>query len=200
MATTNWLYKAREIHPDFMGPVPVPEGLQDVELANLRMPILADCVLRYGEDFWTVAAAGVAPLFLGPPTRYKSFAAAVLVKACHRKLLPSAWCNVPVHLNQLERKRYSPESDKQIAKWTNVPFLVMDDFAMIQKDTWQYNVLIEIAMSRFDSSKPTCWTGNIDLKGKPTAQDIEAALHDCVGVQLTRRLLDRSEGYRLYVA
>ena len=139
-------------------------------------------------------------MFLGSPAVYKSYAAAVLTKQIHqRACVHTGWCNVPVQLNQLERKRFDKTTDALIDQWKDVPFLVMDDFGLIRMDSWQYGVLTEIAMSRFDAAKPTCWTGNIEIDGKPTLQAIEERLKACVGSQLTRRLLERSEHYRVYV-
>jgi len=58
----------------------------------------------------------------------------------------------------------------------------------------QHDVLVEIAMARFEAQKPTLWPGNIVL-----AQGNTQALTEAVGAQLSRRLMERSAGYRLYV-
>jgi DNA replication protein DnaC len=183
-----------------MGPLSIPEHFRDVSVGQITRKPLQDALLRYGRDFWTAASKGVAPMFLGPPSVYKSYAAAALCKALHeRACVHVGWCTVPVMLNQLERKRFDKATDRQIEDWKQVPFLVMDDFAMIRMDTWQYNAMVEIAMARFDAGKPTCWTGNVEITGKPTLQAVEEALRTGLGTQLTRRLLERSEGYRVYV-
>jgi DNA replication protein DnaC len=127
---------------------------------------------------------------------YKTFSAAVLAKLIHETAcVRVGWCDVPVTLFQLERKRFQPQTDLQIDRWKQVPWLVIDDFAMVQVGSWQHGVLCEIAMHRFSQGKPTCWTGNIQF---PRGQ--QHALVDAVGAQLARRVMEGSEGYRLAIA
>jgi DNA replication protein DnaC len=195
-----WLLQAVEWHPSLMGPLPLPEHMRECTLEMIPHKSLRKAVLRYGQDFWQLASKGIAPLFLGDPAQYKSYAAAAIAKALHeRACLRVAWCDVPITLNQLERRRFEKATDERIEQWKQVPWLVMDDFAMVRLDSWQYGVLAEVALYRFDAGKPTCWTGNIDVVGEPTAQAVEDSLKRAVGTQLTRRILERSEGFRVYV-
>jgi len=183
-----------------MGRAPIPDHFATVTIEQIPKRALRECILRYGKSFWQSASAGLAPMLLGPPSVYKSYGAAALAKALHeRACVRVDWCNVPVTLNQLERKRFERATDDQIERWKQVPFLVIDDFGMIKMGTWQYNALAEIAMYRFDTGRPTCWTGNIEISGSPTLDAITASLQQGVGTQLTRRMMERSEGYRLYV-
>jgi len=69
---------------------------------------------------------------------------------------------------------------------------------MIRLGSWQFDVMAEIAMSRFDARRPTMWTGNITLPGG-SLDGVQKALMSAVGAQLARRMLERSAGYRLYV-
>ena len=149
----------------------------------------------YGRDFWTAASAGIAPLFVGPPGVYKSYSAAVLATTIHERAgVRIGWCDVPVTLFQLERKRFLPQTDATIDRWKSVPWLVIDDFAMVAVGSWQHGVLCEIAMHRFSQGRPTCWTGNIQfLRGQ------QVALADAVGAQLARRILEGSEQFRLAI-
>ena len=151
--------------------------------------------MAYGREFWSAASRGLAPLLVGPPGVYKSYSAAVLAKQIHEKAcVRIAWCDVPVTLFQLERKRFQHATDELIDSWKQVPWLVIDDFAMVQVGSWQHGVLCEVAMHRFSHGKPTCWTGNIQF-----ARGQQSALVDAVGAQLARRLMEGSEGFRLAI-
>jgi len=195
-----WLLSAVEWHPDLMGPPDIPLPLRGVDLDSIPHRALRRNVQQYGQHFWELASKGIAPLYLGDPAQYKSYAAATIARALHeRACLRVAWCDVPVTLNQLERKRFERASDELIERWKQAPWLVMDDFAMVRMDSWQYGVLVEIGMYRFDAGRPTCWTGNVQINGEAGAGAVEEALKSAVGVQLTRRILERSEGYRVYV-
>lgn len=183
-----------------MGRLPIPEHLHDCELERIPHKALRDAVLRYGSNFWTLASRGIGPLFLGDPAQWKSYAAASIARALHeRACVRVGWCDVPIALNQLERKRFDPATDETIESWKQVPWLVLDDFAMVRIDSWQYSVLAEIALYRFDAGRPTCWTGNVDVSQGSGPEAVEAGLKQAVGAQLTRRILERSEGYRVYV-
>jgi DNA replication protein DnaC len=182
-----------------MGKAPVPEQFSDAVVDVIPHKTLRDCVLKYGQQFWQQASRGFAPLFLGAPGVYKSFAAAALSRVLHeRACVPIAWCDVPVGLNAMERRRFDRATDEQIERWKQVPWLVLDDFAMAKKDSWQHGVLTEVAMARFDLGRPTCWTGNIEVTS-PSPQAVEEALRENAGVQLARRILERSENFRVYV-
>lgn len=195
-----WLLRAVEAHPALMGRPPIPEHLLHARIEAIPHKTVREILVRYGREFWTAASRGLAPLFLGPPSVYKSYAAAALARALHeRACIRVDWCNVPITLNQLERKRFERATDERIEAWKQVPFLVIDDFAMAKIDSWQYNAMVEIAMYRFDSGRPTCWTGNLDISGPATKETIDHAMKVCAGVQLARRIMERSEGFRAYV-
>lgn len=156
---------------------------------------LKKLITNYGRDFWAAASHGIAPLLVGPPGVYKSYSSAVLAKQIHEKAcVRVAWCDVPVTLFQLERKRFQHATDEVIDGWKQVPWLVIDDFAMVQVGSWQHGVLCEIAMHRFSQGRPTCWTGNVQF-----ARGQQNALVDAVGAQLARRLMEGSEGFRLAI-
>lgn len=182
-----------------MGQAPIPDQFQTATI-DVVPDQLRTCVLAYGKAFWQAASKGVAPLFLGNPARYKSYSAAALAKALHeRACVRVDWCDVPITLNQLERNRFDRATDERIERWKTVPFLVMDDFGMVKVDSWQHGVLAEVGMSRFDRGYPTCWTGNVAIDGQVSSATIDEALRRHVGVQLARRIMERSEGYRVYV-
>lgn len=191
----QWLREAVEPSPLLVGPPPVPGQFADASLNDIPSEPLKGLLKRYGSEFWDAAARGAAPLLVGPPGTYKSYAAAVLCKQLHARVgIRTEWCTVPVQLTKLERMRFTANTDDQIERWKSCAFLVCDDFAMVRLNSWQHDVLVEIAMARFEAQKPTLWTGNVVL-----AQGNTQALTDAVGAQLSRRLMERSTGYRLYV-
>lgn len=195
MTLPDWLRDAIEPSASLVGEAPVPSQFKDARLSEITAKPLHSLLRKYGSEFWQAAAVGVAPLLVGPPGTYKSYAAAVLCKQLHAKvLIRTTWCTVPVQLTKLERMRFTATTDETIETWKSCPFLVCDDFAMVRINSWQHDVLIEIAMARFEAQKPTLWTGNVVL-----APGNIQALTDAVGAQLCRRLLERSTGYRLYV-
>lgn len=187
-----------EAHPNLVGPLEVPAQFADASLETIPHAKLREQVREYGRQFWDLAPRGIAPVWLGPPATYKSYAAAVLCTAMHGQGVKTAWVTVPVRLTELERKRYSPEADHALARWKTVPFLVLDDFAMVRLNSWQHDALVEIAMARFETQRPTLWTGNVFIEGTTTPK-LSTLLEQVVGAQLTRRMLERSEGFRYYV-
>lgn len=195
----NWLRQVAEPHIDLVGPSPVPYQFDGVTFDMLPTKGLKRVISAYGAKFWSEGAQGMAPLLIGPPGAFKSVSAAILSNQIRTKaLVKTGWCTIPVDLTRLERARYAERTSEQIQEWINVPFLVIDDFAMVRLGSWQFDVMAEIAMSRFDARRPTMWTGNITLPGG-NLDGVQKALTGSVGAQLTRRMLERSSGYRLYV-
>lgn len=195
---SNWLLEAIEPAPSLVGPNEIPSQFAEATLSGIKPVRVRTLVSTYGQQFWEVAALGVAPLLVGSPGTYKSYAAAVLGRQVQDVAQVSVgWCTVPVALTQLERKRYDARTDEQIERWKTVPFLVLDDFAMARVGSWQYDVMVEIMMARFDGLKPTLYTGNV-LVSDPK-QQLREEMQRLLGVQVTRRVFERSEGFRQYV-
>lgn len=194
----NWLLDAAEPHQNLVGPLALPPQFAEARLEDIPYAKLREQVREYGRQFWELAPRGIAPVWLGPPATYKSFSAAVLCKAMHAQGIKTAWVTVPVKLTEFERKRYDGTADQALTHWKQVPFLVFDDFAMVRLNSWQHDALVEVAMARFESQKPTLWTGNVFVE-EGTTPKLSALLEQAVGAQLTRRMLERSEGFRYYV-
>lgn len=197
--TPSPLLQFVEPHADLMGPSVIPSQFADATLGALPSAAIRKLLRSYGQQFWDVAGQGIAPVLLGPPATYKSYAAAVLVKQVEAAQLKAAWCTVPVQLTELERKRYEPKTDACITAWKRVPFLVLDDFGMIRVGSWQHDILCEIAMARFEARRPTVWTGNVLVQEGEARPNPRALIEQHLGIQLARRLFERSEGFRLYV-
>lgn len=187
-----------EAHPNLVGPLDIPSQFTNAQLDQIPHQTLRDQVRNYGKHFWELAPRGIAPVWLGPPASYKSYSAAVLCTAMHHQGVKTAWLTVPVKLTELERKRYSDTAEQLIAHWKQVPFLVLDDFAMVRLNSWQHDALVEIAMSRFENQRPTLWTGNVFFE-QGVKPDIAVLIQEAVGAQLMRRIVERSEGYRYFV-
>lgn len=187
-----------EPHPNLVGALDLPAQFADVRLEAIPHAKLREQVREYGRQFWDMAPRGIAPVWLGPPATYKSYAAAVLCTAMHGQGVKTAWLTVPVKLTELERKRYSDVADRALAAWKQAPFLVLDDFAMVRMNSWQHDALVEIAMARFENQRPTLWTGNVFVDPGVTPK-LSTMLEQVVGGQLTRRIIERSEGFRYYV-
>jgi DNA replication protein DnaC len=194
-AIAPWLLEAMLPHAGLLPPNPVPSQFEGAQLVTIPHANLRELVARYGRAFFEQASSGVAPLLLGAPGRYKSYAAALLATRIRdAALIPVGWCDCPVALSRFERNRYAAATDAQIEAWKVVPWLVLDDFGMVKEGTWQMGVLTEIAFTRFDRGLPTCWTGNVEIGPDP-----HATLVETVGAQLARRMWESSEGYRLRV-
>lgn len=194
-----WLAGAVQPTAELVGPDPVPAQFSNATLAAVPHAGLRATVRKYGAEFWEAADQGLAPVFLGPVGTFKSHSAALISRQIRDVArVRTDWCTVPIDLTSLERKRYDDRTDQRIQAWKETPFLVMDDFGMIKVGGWQYDVMVEIAMHRFEARRPTLWTGNV-LVAKPSAEALRQTMVDMLGAQLTRRILERSEGYRIYI-
>lgn len=194
-----WLAAAVQPTQEMLGPSPIPAQFDHAKFNAIPHAGLRGVVRQYGGDFWQAAESGLAPVFLGPVGTFKSHSAALLSRQIRDVArVRTGWCTVPVDLTAMERKRFAPATDEQIQAWKDVPFMVMDDFGMVKVGSWQYDVMVEIAMHRFEQARPTLWTGNI-LVQKPGPDAIRQTMTDMLGAQLTRRVLERSEGYRIYI-
>lgn len=194
-----WLAGAVQPTDEMLGPSPVPAQFDNATFSAIPHAGLRGVVRKYGTDFWDAAGAGLAPVFLGPVGTFKSHSAALLSRQIRNVArIRTGWCTVPVDLTEMERKRFAPRTDERIQDWKDVPFLVMDDFGMVKVGSWQYDVMVEIAMHRFAQGMPTLWTGNV-LVSKASSDALRQTMTDMLGAQLTRRVLERSEGYRIYI-
>lgn len=195
----TWLKQAVQPTLETLGPSPVPGQFAEATLDTIPSRRMRELVRKYGANFWDAGGGGIAPVLLGPVGTFKSYAAAVISRQVRDVArVRTGWCTVPIDLTKLERSRYTDATDRQIQEWKEVPLLVMDDFGMVRVASWQYDILVEIAMERFAAVRPTIWTGNV-LVDKVSPDGLRQTMTDMLGAQLTRRILERSEGYRLYI-
>lgn len=156
------------------------------EKASLeRIPkTLKPAVTEYLNEFWTVAAAGLAPVFLGRSRTGKTMAAAVIARIVHATVpLDVKWCSAP---------GWAAEPFNQsLDMLRRAPLLVLDDLQAITKESRAFTGLQAVLSSRFDALRPTIITGNIYL---PHGKEWET-LGDLYGPALARRLQDAGKGF-----
>lgn len=153
--------------------------------------VLRAVVLDYLTRFWDTAPEGIAPLFLGRARTWKSYAAAVICGGAVHAQVPTDFVSCPSELLNLDLDRFSAESRSLVRRWEQIPFLVLDDFAVIREHSFPGQILTAIAAARFDARLPTVWTGNLGSQKGAEFSDI-ARLYSPM---LARRLEDGSKGF-----
>lgn len=185
----TWLELERLRNPNPPAPT-LPPRFAGAVLKDVQPGAVRDVLCDYSTQFWQVAADGRGPLFLGRAASGKTTAAAVLARlvAPH---VETCWVSVPVLQVGFERSRFDPTLTQQIEHWHSVPFLVLDDFAVIEPRSPGHGILTAVIASRFDHQRPTCYTGNLSL---PAGREWEA-LAERYGPLVARRLRDTSTGF-----
>lgn len=190
---TSWLEKL--VKPvNVMGPSEIPRRYETVKLDIVPHAGLVKSARKYGADFWEAAPKGFAPLFLGAAGEYKTVTAAVIAQKVRSAGIDVCWVNCAGEFSKFDREAFDPETKKRLNQLKNVPFLVLDDFAQVPPGTRMMNTLIEIGTHRYDNLLPTLYTGNLVVTKGDTSK---LAAH--VGACLERRMLDASEGYKVFV-
>lgn len=189
--TSNWLLEAR-MSPTVLPPLDLPRRYMDATLKNVPHLALVKVARNYGTKFWEAAPKGLAPLLVGAAGEYKTVTAAAIARAVHDVMnIEVGWCNCAVDFIRFDREAFAPSTQVRIAQLKLIPFLVMDDFTQVPLGSRMHNTLQEIAGVRFDSLRPTLWTGNIVLEKGDTEK-----LAKTVGTFLARRILETSVGFR----
>lgn len=186
----NWLQEARSRNPYPIPPAIPPRYLQH-KLADLPNTVVRKTAEDYLTRFWTVAPTGQGPLFLGRAETWKTTAAALVAQAVAAAGVETTWVSVPRYQVDFERSRFDSDLTRTIKSWESVSFLVMDDFAVIGRNSYGHMLLNAIITARFDAQKPTCWTGNLDL---PEGREWDA-ISELYGPLFARRLEATSTGY-----
>ena len=187
----TWLDQARLTYPLHL--VNMPQRFRAADSTELPQAGLCSIVGEYIEQFWDLAPQGIAPLLLGPARTWKTHAAAAIAnKVFLAGRVPVEWVNVPDQFLTLDLNRYTDESRRMIARWKRVPFLVMDDFGVIEKGSFGATVLAAVASARFDSQRPTLWTGNVHT---PSSAQLFKTLAQVYSPLFARRLEDGSRGF-----
>lgn len=184
----TWLDTERTRNPHPI-PVVIPERFVGAQISGIPDKTLRATSKKFLQDFYNVAAQGIAPVFLGATGQYKTFAAAAIANLTS-PVAETYWVNCPEDIGRLSLARFTPETVRTIDRWSTVPFLIMDDFAINPKG-FGAEVLQIIASARFAATRPTLWTGNVS----PDWDQITAAY----GAMFSRRLRDGGRGYTVEI-
>lgn len=188
---TNWLLETRQRNPN-PTPLILPTRYEDVHLGGIKHKELYEMSQLWLRNFWDVAPNGIAPLFVGTSGEYKTYAALAIAKQVSSTIETCvAWC--PQLAVQLLLNRFSVEP--LIRRYCQVPFLVMDDFAVLEPTREQMQALLVIISERYNMKRPTLWTANIVVDTKDPFKHIR----ERYGVLVERRLMEMSENYRVAV-
>jgi DNA replication protein DnaC len=172
----------------------LPPRFADPKFGKIERPACQDVAKRYLDQFWEVAPQGIAPVLLGRTQTWKTYTAAYiarhLIEEAH---LPVAFVSCPAEVALLDRFREADQ--RKIGKWMKVAFLVVDDFAALKMDSYGAEVVRALASGRFDSLRPTLWTGNIDAQ----PDDVFGKLAAGFGSITARRIKDGGQGFTALV-
>lgn len=192
----NWLTRERRADPCQLTPHHIPRRFLGVKLEEIKQVALNGCVRKYLTDVGTVGLEGIAPLFLGKAGEMKTFAAACIAERLYtRALVQVEFVQCAARLPQLERLRFSPDTQAYLERLARTSFLVMDDFAQVRPGSWAADFCVEIAERRYGEKRPTLWTANIDGVTKQN----RAPLENVFGVGFGRRVFEGAEGYRVII-
>lgn len=170
----------------------IPAMFRDATWAGLPDGKIKDTTKRYLENFTEARAAGIAPMYLGKARTWKTSAACVIALAvADRGGLDTQFVSVPEWMADFTLDRFG-RANEDLYRWRTVSFLVLDDFAQIPPDGDAAAVLVGVVAARFNAKLPTIWTGNLAVA---SGQELKA-LHR-YGPLFSRRVLERSEGYRV---
>lgn len=190
----TWLHKARQPHPALAAPLQVPLRFQGATLQGVPYPSLVKIAEDYVARFWQLAPRGMAPFFVGNAGTYKTHVSSWIAERIHLDhKVDVTWCACAHDLLELDLDYFSPSAKKKIDALIKAPFLVMDDISLVTRGSRQMQIVVAIGTMRFDAMRPTLWTGNYELKKKSDVSKLD----DAVGVALSRRIMECSEGLRV---
>lgn len=172
--------------PSRFAHIPFDEMLESLHKGPRR-----DLVTRYLAALSESELPYEAPLLLGRADKGKSYAAALIARIVHQRTLRAAWINCAVDLQYTNEfvTRYLP-------RLARCPFVVLDDFGLVQPGSFEAKQLVAIMSARYDARLPTSWTGNFDGSVEDVWMQI-GALFGAAGPNVVHRLREGSEGFRL---
>lgn len=193
MSADSWLTRARAADKLFLRPLVLPERFKGATFSGIAHPGVHDLAVSYGERFLELGGQGIAPAICGTGGQYKTYAAAALTRLVHQQaLVDCEFVSCASELPALERMRYNASTSARIAELCAVPWLVLDDFAVVRESSWIADFMVEIAERRYAGLRPTMYTGNITFTAKESGD-----LARRYGACFARRVLVGSEGWRL---
>lgn len=154
-----------------------------------------DLAKRYLETFSKNATLLYeAPLFIGRADKGKSYAAALIARIVHRRVYRAAWINCAMDLQYTDGF-----VSKYLPLLSRYPFVVLDDFGLVQPGSFESKQLVAIMSARYDARLPTLWTGNFDGTAEETWTQI-GSMFGMAGPNMVHRLREGSEGFRLFLS
>lgn len=187
----NWLHELRLTNPTPPA-LQLPLRYADATLDGIPGGTLRDVTTDYLHRFFDVAAQGTGCLFLGRAETFKTYAAAVIGRTANGAGIESFFAACAPVLASIDRDRYADTTRRLLRQLYNVPLLIVDDFTTIQSQSYQSQLLVEIAEARFSALKPTIWTGNL-------VTDPLKAMGDLYGPSFARRVHRASDGFRVLI-
>lgn len=193
MAPTNWLARARAADPLFLRPLALPERFKAATFTGILHREVRQLAEEYGARFLELGSRGIAPAICGRGGQWKTYAAAALTRLVWQQArVDTEFVQCASELPAMERARYNASTSTRITELCEVPWLVLDDFAVVRDGSWMLDMLVEIAERRYAGLRPTMYTGNIAF----TAEE-PGDLARRFGACFARRVLVGSAGWRL---
>lgn len=191
----TWLaeWRAENVDP---GPMTIPRRYQQAALERIVVKELRQTATSYLNKFYSAAAQGRAPVFIGQAGTGKSMTAAFIARRIYEGVpLAVEWQNCASWQTWL---RTEPREvlAKRIRRMQTVPFLVLDDMhavSSVQPET--FALLSGVLSERWDNCYPTILIANLDL---PAGQMWES-FAEIYSPALERRVREGSEGFTVLV-
>lgn len=175
--------------PEFLAPLALPRRFAGALLADITSGPIVSLAARYMSAWDVVAARGLAPALCGVGGQWKTYCAAALTRWVYAQGYDCEFVQCAAELPALERARFAHSTATRLDALATVPWLVLDDFAVVRDGSYAADVLTELAERRYADLRPTMYTGNTSLETQ--------ALGSRFGVCFARRFEVGSEGYRL---
>lgn len=194
---TDWLAQ-ETLHRGAPHPPDIPRRFAAYKPADLPQGPLRDTAYGYLQAFWTDAAVGRAPVFLGAVRTGKTITACAIANTLYaggsgtiRRPIDVVFVNAAEHLPSLNRERYRKATAARVARWKQATFLVVDEFG-VAKDDAEISLLLEIMTYRWNEQRPTLWTANFERLNDANPFEPIARRF---GPVFARRLEDAGKGY-----
>lgn len=172
-------------------PLELPPRFQNPTPNDIPHEPLLEVARNYCRNFYEAASQGIAPTFLGQAQTWKTYTACMIGKwvwsVWH---LDVVFVDCGQFLNALETDRFSPDAQRALERVKGIAFLILDDFTNVVPNTWAHRMLVDIATHRFNTLRPTVWTGNI------TDPHPIKKIGEVYGMSLARRVATGSTNYR----
>lgn len=190
MRATGWLQDFVRVHESQLRPNEVPKAYLDAKISGVDNERFTRVAKHYLSKFWELAEAGKAPAFFGRAGSYKTYTASAIALTIRQSaLIDVAFVQCAVELQELERRRFDPNTNQRIDWLGTAPFVVLDDITKARANSFAMDMLDAILERRYADGLPTLFTGNAVIR-----KDDDSAIVDQFGVGFARRLGEMSQG------